>query len=52
MRCRRCGKKLTKPESIWRGYGDVCWEKVRFGLKKQRKLVEVLKDVREVQTKD
>jgi hypothetical protein len=26
--CRRCGKELKKSESIKRGYGPVCWEKI------------------------
>ena len=24
-RCQKCGKKLTDPESIKRGYGPECW---------------------------
>ena len=28
LRCRRCHRKLTKSESIKRGYGDSCWKKV------------------------
>lgn len=24
-RCQKCGKKLTNPESIKRGYGPECW---------------------------
>lgn len=24
-KCRRCGKKLTDPVSMERGYGPVCW---------------------------
>jgi hypothetical protein len=31
-RCRRCHRKLTKPESIARGYGDACWAKVTKGV--------------------
>lgn len=26
-RCRRCGRELTNPESIDRGYGSICWAK-------------------------
>lgn len=26
--CKRCGKLLTGPESIARGYGDKCWRRV------------------------
>ncbi|MBA7493288.1 hypothetical protein ES702_03846 [subsurface metagenome] len=25
VRCRRCNKVLTVPESVERGYGPVCW---------------------------
>lgn len=24
-KCQKCGKKLTDPESIKRGYGPECW---------------------------
>lgn len=24
-KCQRCGRKLTDPESIQRGYGPECW---------------------------
>lgn len=24
-RCQKCGKKLTDPESMERGYGPECW---------------------------
>lgn len=24
-KCRKCGKKLTDPESIKRGFGPECW---------------------------
>lgn len=27
-RCQKCGKKLTDPESIKRGYGPECWESI------------------------
>lgn len=27
-RCQKCGKKLTDPESIKRGYGPECWETI------------------------
>jgi hypothetical protein len=26
--CRRCGRRLKRPESIQRGYGSSCWRKV------------------------
>lgn len=25
--CRRCGRKLKRPENIARGMGKICWEK-------------------------
>ena len=28
MSCNRCGKELTNPKSIERGYGPVCWKKI------------------------
>lgn len=27
--CLRCGRKLKNPEFRKRGYGSVCWEKVK-----------------------
>lgn len=27
-RCQKCGKKLTDPESIKRGYGPECWGRI------------------------
>ena len=27
IRCHRCGRVLTNPKSIARGYGPVCWKK-------------------------
>lgn len=27
-KCQKCGKKLTDPESMKRGYGPECWEKI------------------------
>ena len=27
--CKRCNRKLTKPESIKQGYGSTCWKKVK-----------------------
>lgn len=26
--CQKCGKKLTDPASIKRGYGPECWEQI------------------------
>ena len=26
--CRKCGKKLSDPESMQRGYGPECWAKL------------------------
>lgn len=28
IKCQKCGKKLTDPESQRRGYGPECWEKI------------------------
>ena len=28
VRCKMCGKKLTDPDSISRGYGSECYEKL------------------------
>jgi len=30
-RCKRCHRKLTKPESIAKGFGDTCWAKIKKG---------------------
>lgn len=27
-KCQKCGKKLTDPESMRRGYGPECWSQV------------------------
>lgn len=27
-KCQKCGKKLTDPESMRRGYGPECWEQL------------------------
>lgn len=40
--CRACGSKLTKPESIARGFGDKCFEKnsmIVFDIREDGKLV-------------
>lgn len=26
--CQKCGKKLTDPESMRRGYGPECWSQI------------------------
>lgn len=28
MRCRMCGRKITDPESMQRGFGPQCWEQM------------------------
>lgn len=28
IRCKRCKRELTDPESIGRGYGPICWRKL------------------------
>jgi len=32
VRCSRCGRPLTKPESVKRGFGDVCWKQIEVSL--------------------
>lgn len=27
-KCQKCGRKLTDPESIKRGYGPECWGRI------------------------
>lgn len=27
-KCQNCGKKLTDPESVKRGYGPECWDRI------------------------
>lgn len=27
-KCQKCGKKLTDPESMARGYGPECWSQI------------------------
>ena len=29
--CKRCGKRLTNPKSLERGYGPICWGKISAG---------------------
>lgn len=38
--CKRCGRKLKGKESMSRGYGPVCAQKVRYG--QQLDLVDML----------
>lgn len=45
MSCNRCGKELTNPKSIARGYGPICWGKIGAPVTrkiKQRKVVRNL----------
>lgn len=28
MKCGKCGKKITDPQSIQRGYGPTCWASI------------------------
>lgn len=28
MKCGKCGKKITDPQSIQRGYGPTCWTSI------------------------
>ena len=38
--CRRCGRALRDPDSVARGYGPVCWAKVRAEAAGQQALTE------------
>lgn len=29
VHCKRCNRTLKKPESIQRGYGQICWNKIQ-----------------------
>ena len=29
VNCDRCGRNLTAPRSVARGYGPVCWKRLR-----------------------
>lgn len=40
FRCNRCGKPLSNPKSIERGYGPVCYKIVSHELKKHEELRE------------
>jgi len=33
--CRRCGRKLKKPEARERGFGDICWTKYNSELRRR-----------------
>lgn len=37
VECGRCGRKLTNSVSVMRGYGPVCWLKVREEVKARMK---------------
>ncbi len=44
-RCQKCGKKLTDPDSMKRGYGPECWASITgisadTGEKKKEKQIE------------
>lgn len=39
--CKRCGKKLKDEESMIRGYGPKCWERV----KEDRNQINLFKEV-------
>jgi len=40
MKCKRCGRKLRNRDSIRRGYGLVCWNKILEEKYRQKKLKE------------
>ena len=36
-KCKKCGRKLTDPKSISRGYGPECWGKICGSKTEQRR---------------
>lgn len=38
--CKRCGKKLSDPKSMKRGYGPICAKKIQWEQKKQATINE------------
>lgn len=47
LRCLRCGKYLTDPKSIARGFGPICWPKVRHLIEKHEEYDDLLKGPKE-----
>jgi len=41
--CRRCGRALSNPVSLARGYGPVCWRKLGLHLARMKTLTEAFK---------
>jgi len=41
--CNRCGKTLTNPKSIDRGYGPVCWRKINSPYQRKISFDEMIK---------
>lgn len=42
--CQKCGKKLTDPESMRRGYGPECWSRIS-GISTGRKVESTTEDI-------
>ena len=42
VKCERCNRKLTNPESIKLGYGKVCWEKSSNGLVTKKQTTQMV----------
>jgi len=47
LRCLRCGKYLTDPKSIKRGFGPICWPKVRHLIEEHEEYEDLLKGPKE-----
>ncbi len=47
VRCLRCGRNLTNPDSVRRKYGPVCWRKL-FGRPQVLKREKLKNDLPEV----
>lgn len=41
--CKRCGRRLTNPKSIERGYGPVCAKKLGIAVKSSKSLLYILR---------
>ncbi len=44
VRCLRCNHRLTNPVSVMRGFGPVCWLKVRDEVKSRMKALREVFD--------
>ena len=39
-KCRKCGRRLTDPESRARGFGPECWEEITLMIRRAREEAE------------